>query len=193
MEGARFDSLTHALISSRRGNVKALLGGVLGMLLASRAGEQAMAGCKKEGKKCDKNKDCCDGATCKGKKCRCKSGLNECGGKCFDFDKDEQHCGSCTTACAAGESCVAGVCAEGGCTADRDSCAPSAICTSCPDRADAVCYLDDAGKARCALTIFCFDCDDDAFCEDLFGPGARCVGCAGQCGGSASGRACAAD
>jgi len=193
MDGSRFDSLTRALTSSRLGHRKALLGGAFSVLLVGHASERAMAGCKKEGKKCDKNKDCCDGATCKGKKCKCKSGLTECGGKCFDLDKDEQQCGSCNTACAAGESCVAGVCAEGGCTADLDSCAPTARCISCPDRADSVCYRDDGGHARCSRAILCFDCDDDAFCENLFGPGARCVGCAGQCAGTASGRACAAD
>lgn len=170
-----------------------LLGVLAGGLLAALAFPEPASACKKAGKKCDKDRDCCDHAKCQGKKCTCKSGFDECGGKCRDLDKDVNHCGGCNTACLLGESCVDGVCAEGGCTIDRDSCAADALCVGCPDRPGSVCYLDNGGQVRCSLVILCFDCDDDAFCEDLFGPGARCVDCAGQCSGTISGRACAAD
>ena len=79
-------------------------------LLAQR--HAARAGCKKVGKKCDKNKDCCDGARCGGGKCKCKSGYNKCNKKCYDLDKDEQHCGDCATACGAEETCCSGTCAD---------------------------------------------------------------------------------
>ena len=86
-----------------------MLAGGLSTLLPG-GDRAAEAGCKKVGKKCDKNKDCCDGARCKGKKCTCKSGLDECGGKCFDLDRDDQHCGACSTACVSPDACCDGVC-----------------------------------------------------------------------------------
>ena len=147
------------------------------------------AGCKKVGKKGDKNKDCCDNARCGGKKCTCKGRYSECGGKCYDLTKDEKHCGSCNTACAAGETCIDGVCAEGGCTTELDSCAEGALCLACPDRADAVCYLDEGDHPRCSRFLFCQTCDEDSDCG-AFGSNARCLtSCPGQC----SGTACASD
>lgn len=60
MDGTRFDVMTRAIAATRRGVFRTLFGGVLGSLLAIRASEEAGAGCKKVGKKCDKNKDCFD-------------------------------------------------------------------------------------------------------------------------------------
>jgi DNA-binding beta-propeller fold protein YncE len=80
----------------------------------------AAAKCKKVGKKCDKNKDCCDGATCKGDsknkkgKCRCKGSKQECDKECVDLDTDDQHCGACNNVCTVAASCQNGACAEGG-------------------------------------------------------------------------------
>jgi len=190
MDSQLFDDLARRLAPElpRRG-VLALLIGAVSPLLPGGASPVA-AGCKKVGKKCDKNKDCCNKARCRGKKCKCKSGFDECGGKCFDLDTSENHCGTCNTVCASGQSCVAGVCAEGGCTADLDSCAPDALCVACPDRPGSVCYRDDSGTPRCSVFLLCFPCEEDADCEG-FGTGARCVtSCPGQC---SSGTACAAD
>lgn len=188
MDAGRFDSLTRSLTAGlprRKALTIVLIGG------ARALGEPgpAAAGCKKVGKKCGRNNDCCDNARCGGKRCKCKSGFTECGGKCYDLDKDEKHCGDCGAACAAGDSCIDGVCNEGGCTAELDSCAPDALCISCPNRPGSVCYLDNAGQPRCSVVLLCFDCEDDNDCAS-FGPGARCItSCPGQC----SGTACAAD
>ena len=185
MDARSFDGLTRHVMTrlSRRGGLGLAVGGAASLLLGgtSRVG----AGCKKAGKTCDRNKDCCKNARCGGKRCTCKSGFTECGGKCFNLDNDEQHCGSCDTACAAGDRCVAGVCAEGGCTAALDSCAEGALCISCPDRADAVCYLDNDGQARCSRFLVCMPCEDDADCGEV-ASNARClVDCSGQCSGTA--------
>ena len=40
----------------------------------------------------------------------CPTGLSLCGGGCVDEQVDSNHCGSCTTACPAGEHCSAGGC-----------------------------------------------------------------------------------
>ncbi|MDF3038476.1 MAG: repeat containing protein [Thermomicrobiales bacterium] len=114
MDEQSFDAFTRGLtaIVPRRRTI-ALLASVVSSLLV-RGAPPVAAGCKKVGKKCDKNKDCCDGARCGGKECKCKSGFDECGGKCYDLDKDENHCGSCNTACAPGATCEDGACVEGG-------------------------------------------------------------------------------
>jgi hypothetical protein len=196
MDGERFDGIVRALarVRSRRG-VAGIAASVLGA--AFLAPESSLA-CKKVGKKCDKNKDCCDGATCKGGKngkCRCKGGRTECGGKCFDLESDGQHCEGCGVTCADGEACVGGVCAEGGCTAALDSCAAGGsagtACMTCPNVAESVCYLDSGGAPRCNRFLLCFPCASDSDCETLTDPGARCVACAGQCSGTATGTACA--
>ncbi len=95
MNGQRFDALARALSGTqpRRQGVGGLMfAGATALLLP--VGSLAGNG-KKVGKKCDKNKDCFDGAKCKKDKCKCKSGLTECGGKCYDLDNDEKHCGGC--------------------------------------------------------------------------------------------------
>jgi hypothetical protein len=189
MNAPSFDALTRRFTTDlpRRGALALMTGAVSSLVLGGVL--PVAAGCKKAGKKCDKNKDCCNNARCRGKKCKCKSRFTECGGKCFDLDTSKSHCGSCNTACASGESCVAGVCAEGGCSADLDSCAAGALCIACPDRSGSVCYVDNDGVVRCSIFLLCTNCEDDLDCEG-FGPGARCVQCAGQCGG---GGACAGD
>jgi hypothetical protein len=65
---------------------------------------------KKVGKKCDKNKDCIDGAKCKKDECKCKNRFTKCNKKCYDLDKDEKHCGACNTRCTEHELCLSGVC-----------------------------------------------------------------------------------
>jgi hypothetical protein len=54
---------------------------------------------------------CTDGGVVGGE---CRTGLTECNGDCFDTTSDDKHCGSCEHVCAAGVSCVAGVCGGDG-------------------------------------------------------------------------------
>jgi hypothetical protein len=95
---------------SRR-NALVLLAGALAS--GSAFPQPTLAGkCKKVGKKCDKNKDCCDGAKCKKETCKCKSGRTECGGKCHKLDKDKKHCGVCNNQCSGPELCLSSVCID---------------------------------------------------------------------------------
>jgi DNA-binding beta-propeller fold protein YncE len=112
MEDRRFDTLARRLGEAvpRR----PLIAAVAATVFAALESPQVALACKKVGKKCDKTKDCCNHAKCKGKKCKCKSGYTKCGGKCFDLDQDEEHCGTCDIACPASETCVDGRCSEGG-------------------------------------------------------------------------------
>lgn len=124
MHGSRVDAPTQPFRPRRRDALKAFLGVVLGVPLAASTGSRAAADCKKVGQNCDSTGDCCRGAQCRGGECTCRSGRDECGGKCFVLDRDERHCGACNTACAAGLTCC-----DGGCTdlqRDRGHCASCA-------------------------------------------------------------------
>jgi hypothetical protein len=117
----------------------ALLGGVLP---TKRAG----GSCKKVGQNCDQNGDCCDGAGCKGGECKCKDDRDECGGKCYKLDTDENRCGDCNTACAAGETCCDGTCVDAltdaaNCGACGFACAGTATCHDGACRGSASCVF----------------------------------------------------
>lgn len=106
----------------------------------------ALAACKKVGQKCDKNKECCDGARCQGDtkkkkgKCRCKSGRENCDGMCLSVD-DDAHCGACGAACAEDQFCSDSACqacvpittpfepSAGSCSSDRECCGTGQCCT----------------------------------------------------------------
>jgi hypothetical protein len=115
MDEHRLDKVARRLASAgpRRPLFGALAGTVTTLLVGERVAEAA---CKKVGRKCDKNKDCCNHATCKGDKkdkkgkCRCKGGFTSCNKQCYDLDKDEQHCGACGNACISPNKCCDGEC-----------------------------------------------------------------------------------
>jgi hypothetical protein len=157
----------------------------------------ARAGCKRVDQRCDKSNDCRDGAACKGGKCNCKNGRDECGGKCYKLDTDEKHCGDCDTACGAGETCCDGTCTElssdsANCGACGTTCAESEECVAgacdpppsgCPADA-AFCslegpiYVCGAAGTNCACSP---TTDGTILCGDLTTAGALC----GQCQESA--------
>lgn len=56
----------------------------------------------------------------------CSAPLAQCGADCANLQSDHEHCGSCTTACAAAEVCSAGAC-ESSCQAPLSSCGGSCV------------------------------------------------------------------
>ena len=147
----KFDAWVRGLSASpsRRSLLQLVTGTALGALPAALFDRKsAHAGCKKVGKKCDKNKDCCDGARCEGDKkdkkgkCRCKAGLKDCPGEnaCKNLDADENHCGSCGNQCAAGEVCCSGACTQDSlwdtCGACGNQCALGEVCAADSDRCE---------------------------------------------------------
>jgi DNA-binding beta-propeller fold protein YncE len=105
----RLDDLARriAIGVSRRGLISALAGAVAAGAIAPRS---TIAACKNVGKKCDKSKDCCDGASCKKKKCACKSSRTECDQTCIDLENDSLHCGACNNSCIGRATCLNGSC-----------------------------------------------------------------------------------
>jgi hypothetical protein len=137
-----FEILTRRLAGEqpRRRFMDGLMGIVVAGALLPRSAE---AGCKKIGKNCDKNSDCCDGATCKGKKCKCKSGYDDCdgNGKCERVTNDDANCGACENICPDGENCRDGTCERcvpltplfeqppQTCSSDAECCGDGLCCT----------------------------------------------------------------
>ena len=73
MDARSFDTLTRQLTKGlpRRQSLALMIGGMASLLLGGRS--RVAAGCKKVGKKCDKNKDCCDGAQPPASQCHATS------------------------------------------------------------------------------------------------------------------------
>jgi len=122
MDEVRFDAIARSLATGlpRRRLLAGITAGLLSSPLGNRPRAAGAGACKKPGRPCDKNQDCCDGADCKGGECKCKADRDECAGTCFKLDTDEERCGSCNNACRAAETCCAGGCVET--QVDPDNC-----------------------------------------------------------------------
>lgn len=187
MDTARFDSLARTLASAlprRRLTVAALA-----LVLLGRSSVQVAASCKNPGRKCDKNRDCCAHADCKGGTCTCQRGFAECGNDCVKTDSDENNCGRCGTTCAAGETCCAGSCVDldtdgancgtcGTTCTDSDGCRAGQCASCAPDIAcDGVCVnprLDPSNCGGCGI-----DCGPTRRC--LFSNCVPCTPCGTDC------------
>jgi hypothetical protein len=156
-------------------------------LLPALGGPESALACKKVGKKCDKNKDCCDGARCNGGKrgkCRCKSGRKECGSKCKNLDNDENHCGSCNTACPEGIPCSGGICCVPLTRAFQESAGSCASSDECCDGGTCCTFLDVGGPYSICIDLLTHQTACGATCETVvsclnFQPDRQCVN--GQC------------
>jgi expansin len=60
---------------------------------------------------------CPTGQTCSNGACTCATGM-ACTDGCFDTQNDQNHCGNCTTKCAADGACVSGACVTPMCNPD---------------------------------------------------------------------------
>ena len=185
MDEQPFDMLARRL--ARAGPRRPLFGGLAGAVLTRLALPETALACKREGRKCDRNQDCCDGARCKGGKngkCRCKGGFTKCGGKCKNFDTDENHCGNCNTGCAAGIPCSDGTCCipvrgafeepAGSCVSSDECCAGGTCCT----------FNDPGGPQSICIDLLTHQTACGSTCETVvnclnFQPDRQCVN--GEC------------
>ena len=156
IDGERIDVLARLVAGGwpRRRLLGGLAAGLAAPLLG-RFGGRAAAACKKVGRPCDRNGDCCARARCAGGECACKAGFDACAGHCYDLDADEGRCGGCATACAAGEACCGGVCVA--LDDDPDHCG------GCGTRCAEICTVDLDGTRRCRGPRCCSEgkCVDD--------------------------------
>ena len=85
--------------------------GTGGAPISSMGGSMTVDPCA--GVSCGTDQTCSNGA------CMCKSGML-CTDGCFDTQNDLNHCGSCTTKCAADGACVSGACVNPMCKPDTE-------------------------------------------------------------------------
>jgi hypothetical protein len=175
MDAIRFDALTRAL-TSRRTTRKTLLGAGLGLLLAGRR-RDAAANCKKVGRSCNQDSDCCKDAECRlSGVCDCKVGFTACSGKCKDLSTNNNHCGACNNECGGGEFCCSGECIAD-CARGETCCNGACIvgaCFPCP-----------IGNEPCGDTC-CppFEtCCDDVCVDEVQSNPDHCGTCGNRCGG----------
>ena len=138
---------------------------------------KAQTDCKKVGRNCDRNGDCCPGAECRGGECRCKDGREECNGECFHLDRDEDHCGACDSACSADETCCDGACTD--LNADSDHCG------SCENRCPGICSPNaDPGGQQICHGPRC--CSQGVCVDDVQSDPDHCGSCGNRCPGICS-------
>jgi hypothetical protein len=164
MDDDRFDDVARSLAAStisRRLAVRRLLAsGPLPVLLSRLGLTEVAARCGNVGARCDRDRDCCDGRSCRRGRCRCRPGRETCGKLC----------------CPSGQ-----VCADGRCVPAAGSCPPGA--DTCIDPAirchggDCSCLTAMTGETRCGgiISTPCGVCGEDVDCRRKYGAGTFCV------------------
>ena len=199
MDGRTFDELASGLAfgaTSRRRVLRLLAGGVLGVVLGRR-GDAEAADCRRVGLSCRTNRDCCLGSTCERNRCRCRSGLRNCGGRCRDLFSDPRHCGRCGRACQPGQTCDRGLCV--GCPRGTADCGEGGICRDLrtdPNHCGG-CWVGCFPGQTCVRGV-CVGCptgstDCGGWCRDLQTDPNNCGACGNVCpaGHSCVGGRCA--
>jgi hypothetical protein len=186
------DELAKGLANGTLSRGKALRwmgGALLGAALASVPGVAWADDCRRLGRECRRDSQCCSRNCVRrgdDKVCACPQGQDRCNDRCVNLDRNERHCGECFNRCDAGEECVAGECqGEGGCPPGTTECGTQccqtgetclqglACCPTaqvCGTGTSAIC----CPSAATCVDGFC-ECDD----PDALACGDQCVACEG--------------
>jgi hypothetical protein len=123
MDALRFDALTRSFaITTRRGVLGLLAGGVAGLLGFERAGAEH-TGCRHHGKPCRRGTQCCSGTCSRKRGCKCPRDTTKCGQTECCSNATEQCCGgTCGSAALVPEG---GTCASG----NNSQCCTGLTCT----------------------------------------------------------------
>ena len=150
------DELAKGLATGTLSRGKALRwmgGALLGAALASVPGVAWANDCRRLGRECRRDSQCCSRNCVRrgdDKVCGCPEGQRRCNDRCVNLKTNERHCGRCFNRCTEGQECVRGVC-QGGCP-DTQICG-DACCT-----ADESCWSDgEIGKIAIC-------CSNDPYC-----------------------------
>ena len=113
------DELAKGLASGTLSRGKAIRwmgGALLGAALASFPGVAWANDCRRLGRECRRDSQCCS-KNCvrwgEHKVCGCPEGKTRCNLRCVNLQTNERHCGSCGNRCDDGQECVRGECGGG--------------------------------------------------------------------------------
>ena len=199
-----FDELAKGLATGTlsRGKARRWMGGaLLGAALASVPGVAWANDCRRLGRECRRDSQCCSkNCVRRGdeKVCACPEGKSRCGDRCVNRERNENHCGECFHRCEPGQECVGGVC-EGscppgetvctGCACETVACTPGTEgCTNIGTSTGGFCLANADGvgtTCACALGVCTNDCSE---CANLglvcvSRPGCASIGFQFQCVG----------
>jgi hypothetical protein len=169
-----FDELAKGLASGTLSRGKAIRwmgGALLGAALASFPGVAWADDCRRLGRECRRDFQCCsENCVRRGddKVCGCPEGKSRCGLRCVNRKTNENHCGECFNRCEQGQECMEGVC-QGG----EPICDPP-----CPEGRECAGGGGNPTFCRPICDPPCAGCD----CVDLAdGTGPACIDCSVGC------------
>jgi hypothetical protein len=163
------DELAKGLATGTLSRGKALRwigGALLGAALASVPGVAWANDCRRLGRECRRDSQCCSRNCIRrgdDKVCGCPEGKSRCGDRCVNRETNENHCGSCGNRCDDGEECVGGVCGCPGTPLTEGECNCASICpggiptlVTCQDNPNCFCAETTEGTGFCAsVTVEC--------------------------------------
>jgi hypothetical protein len=143
---------------SRGKAIRWMGGALLGAALASFPGVAWANDCRRLGRECRRDSQCCSRNCVRrgdDKVCGCPEGKTRCKYRCVNLQTNERHCGSCGNRCDEGEQCVRGECTPT-CGANGATCTEGTQCCSgnCVN----------APTGTCACKTYSSDCTKNSEC-----------------------------
>jgi hypothetical protein len=134
---------------SRGKAIRWMGGALLGAALASLPGVAWANDCRRLGRECRRDSQCCSKNCVRrgdDKVCACPEGKSRCNDRCVNLKTNERHCGSCTNPCAEGTECVNGICL---CPDSRPQCGTGTSATCCAAGQECVDGVCSGGEPIC--------------------------------------------
>jgi hypothetical protein len=196
-----FDELAKGLATgavSRRKALRWMGGALVGATLASVPGVAWANDCRRLGRECRRDPQCCSKNCIRrgdDKVCSCPTGQTRCNDRCVNLKRNERHCGACFNRCLERSECAGGVC-RGGCPSGRTLCDDGFCTPNCPSGLTlntSTCQCEGecpTGQVLCSLQGVCVSntCPpnqtyDPYFCECECPEGDEtcCPDCGGRC------------
>ena len=152
---------------SRGKAIRWMGGALLGAALASLPGVAWANDCRRLGRECRRDAQCCSRNCIRrgdDKVCGCPEGQRRCKDRCVNLQRNENHCGECFNRCEEGQECVRGGCAVACISNGNGPCADPSECCSGNCDSSGFC-LPPTGTNR--VDCFCSNGTQDSRCTSL--------------------------